>query len=99
MKRAVFVIVLLISVFMASDSLADIIYLKDGKTYEGRVIKEDDEKIALKTTLMVVILSKDKIKAIERFYPAAGSRLPAGELFSVEEVMEEAKADTSGHSD
>ena len=91
-------IVLLVGVFIlffAQFATADIIYLKNGNTYEGQIVKEDDEKLAVKTTIMTIVLSKDEIKGIERDYPASDSRLGTGEKFDIIDVLKE-KDESSG---
>ena len=91
-------IVLLVGVFIlffAQFAAADIIYLKNGNTYEGQIVKEDDEKLAVKTTIMTIVLSKDEIKGIQRDYPASDSRLRAGEKFDIIDVLK-AKDEDSG---
>ena len=85
-------IVLLVGVFIiffAQFAVADIIYLKNGNTYEGRIVKEDDEKLAVKTTIMTIVLSKDEIKGIQRDYPDSDSRLGTGEKFNIIDVLKE----------
>ena len=88
MKRMFFLACLLILLLPQAVS-ADIIYLKNGNTYEGQIIKEDDEKLAVKTTIMTIILSKDEVEAIQRDYPSSDSRLGAGEKFDITDVLRE----------
>jgi hypothetical protein len=88
MKKFIVLVFALVFFFVQSVS-ADIIHLKNGNTYEGQIVKEDDEKVAVKTTIMTVILSKDEIKAIQRDYPSLDSRLAAGETFDIEDVLKD----------
>jgi len=66
---------------------SDTVYLKNGTTYEGKILKEDDEKLALKTSIMTIVFYKKDIEAIQRFYPDKGSRLPEGKRFEVVDVL------------
>jgi hypothetical protein len=84
-KLFLFIVILL---FSSSGSVsADIIHLKNGNTYEGSIVKEDEEKIALKTSIMTVVFNKDEIKAIQRDYPSLESRMATGETFEVIDVL------------
>ena len=87
----IFLIALLFLEVAACYAFADVVYLSNGQTYEGTVLKEDEEKIAFKTSIMTVILYKEIIKGIERFYPIEGSKMPEGEKFNISDVLKDNK--------
>lgn len=92
MKLAVILLITLLFLEVATCyTFADVVYLTNGQTYEGTVLKEDEEKIALKTSIMTIILYKENVKAIERFYPIEGSKMPEGEKFSISDVLKDSK--------
>jgi tetratricopeptide (TPR) repeat protein len=84
--------------------LADTVFLKNGKTLEGEVIKDDADGVILKVPAGQVKLQRSEVEAIERQAPcdyrlALGRRLLQGERFeSAIEAFEEAcKADPSSN--
>ncbi len=94
MKKIV-LMVCFFCLFLINAAAADIIYLKNGNIYEGRIIKEDDEKMAFKTSIMTIILNKNEIQAIQRDYPSLDSRVAAGETFDIIDALKE-KGEGSG---
>jgi hypothetical protein len=90
MKKIRYIVFLIVFMLLLSTAAAaDIVYLKNGNTYEGKIVKEDDEKIALKTSIMTVVFSKDEIEGIQRDYPSIESRTAAGTKFDVTDVLKD----------
>lgn len=90
MKRISFVFFVILFMFSLEVAAgADIVYLKNGNMYEGKIVKEDDEKIALKTSIMTVVFEKAEIEGIQRDYPSIESRTAAGTKFDVTDVLKE----------
>ena len=93
MKRIVLMVCFL-CLFLVSAAAADIIHLKNGNIYEGRIIKEDDEKMAVKTSIMTIVLNKNEVQAIQRDYPSLDSRMATGEKFDIVDVLKEKDEDS-----
>ncbi len=93
--RQVIVIFLFCLSGICSSVYSDTVYLKNGTTYEGKILKEDDEKLALKTSIMTIVFYKKDIEAIQRFYPDKESRMPEGEKFNVIDVLSQEEKEES----
>ena len=89
--KTIMLLGVLFFMFLSSEVLADIVYLQNGNSYEGQIIKEDDEKVALKTSIMTIVLEKKYIRAIQREYPSVDSRLSAGDKFDISEVLKKSQ--------
>lgn len=63
LKRVI--IYIFFSLFLASVCRAEIIYLKDGTTIKGTIIKSDEKLITVKTSFGQISIQKDKISKIE----------------------------------
>jgi len=93
--RQVIVIFLFCLSGICSSVYSDTVYLKNGTTYEGKILKEDDEKLALKTSIMTIVFYKKDIEAIQRFYPDKESRLPEGKRFKVIDIFHQEEKEES----
>jgi len=93
--RQVIVIFLFCLLGICSSVYPDTVYLKNGTIYEGKILKEDDEKLALKTSIMTIVFYKKDIEAIQRFYPDKKSRLPEGKRFKVIDVFRQEEKEES----
>ncbi|HYG73536.1 MAG TPA: tetratricopeptide repeat protein [Planctomycetota bacterium] len=70
----------------ASFCLADTVHLKNGKSLEGEVIREDDEGVTLRLPYGEIKLRKSEVEAVERQTPteyriSLGKRMLAAERF------------------
>ncbi len=79
--------ILLFLIITITCSYSDTIYLKNGKVYEGKILKEDDEKLALKISIMTIIFYKENIERVMRFYPDEDSKMPEGEKFNIIDIL------------
>lgn len=59
------VLILAVFAFWNQHLLADVIHFKDGKTLEGKVLKEGKDKIQFKTRFGTVEIERERVKKIE----------------------------------
>jgi hypothetical protein len=86
-KVLTFLVVFALILSVSFIVFCDTVLLKNGKTHQGKIIKEDEEKIALKKDIMTVIFYKDDIESIQRFYPEKGSIMPEGKKFDITDIL------------
>lgn len=90
---------LLLLLLLTSPALADVVHLTNGSAVTGKVVKEDDEKVVVKTPDGTLTFPRDLVKSIERQGQGetkigmARERIRAGDFEAAFRLLEEAQKD------